>query len=111
MDKIVLFWILFGGIAFAFALAVQMRVMIAIVLRRALMARETELGRADANAAIMLAAGGKDDRAAQDPRVLHLVESYPNPLHHLRRARRASIITPVLLFALVLIGRFGIGVI
>lgn len=111
MNKIVLFWILFGGLAFAFALAVQMRVMIAVVLRRALMARENTLTREEANAAVIAAAGVQSLERAADQCALHLRETYPNPLRHLRRARRASMIAPVLLLVILLIGRFGLGVI
>lgn len=109
MEKIVLFWIVFGVLGFAFALGVQMRVMIALVLRRALMAREAGLDEGKANAAIIEAAAADGDALGQ--RAAHLVEVYPQPLRHLRLARRVSIITPVMLLMLLLVGRFGIGVI
>lgn len=116
MDKTVLFWILFGVLGFGFALAVQMRVMVALVLRRALKAWRTDLeDRAKANSAVVWAAGSKPLPDATKPwlseAVAHLQATYPMPLNHLRKARRYSTILPVLLIVLVAVGRFGLGVI
>jgi len=47
-------------LAFAFALAVQMRVMGALVLRRALFAWNTELDRTKANTAVVWASGRRN---------------------------------------------------
>ena len=116
MDKTVLFWILFGVLGFAFALAVQMRVVTALVLRRALGAwRESFLDREKANRAVILAAGGAPlsseiDTDTQDA-TRHLRDTYASALGHLRTARRYSIIAPVLLLGLVAIGRTVLGVI
>ncbi|MEL6413946.1 MAG: hypothetical protein AAFQ15_03280 [Pseudomonadota bacterium] len=116
MAKIVIFWILLGGLGFAFALAVQMRVMIALVLRRALKAWRPEFeDRIKANAAVIAAAGEQpipDDMAAEMmTAVEHLRVTYPNPLSHLRTARRYSVVTPVLLLAVLAMGRTILGVI
>ncbi len=120
MSKIVLFWILLGGVGFAFALAVQMRMMTALVLRRALQAWRDEFhDREKANAAVVLAAASGDMTADPDPLLdpvtkdgaSHLRSVYPNPLVHLRTARRYSVITPVLLLGLVIAGRTILGVI
>ncbi|MEM6534680.1 MAG: hypothetical protein AAGA24_04445 [Pseudomonadota bacterium] len=109
MDKTVLFWTIAGLLGFAFALAVQMRIMVALVLRRAVMAKYADMDRSAANAAIMAAAapGGRD--RAQSEAVGHLVSTYPMPLSHLRRARRASLVTPVILIAVLALGRLQWG--
>ena len=111
-----LFWLLFGVLGFAFALAVQMRIVTALVLRRALGAwREVFLDRQKANRAVILAAGATplaDNLEPDMPEaVAHLRETYSSALGHLRTARRYSIVTPVLLLALVAIGRTILGVI
>ena len=116
MEKLVLFWIMLGVLGFAFALAVQMRVMIALVLRRALQAWRPALqDRELANAAVMLAASAEPvaDAEQQDlaDAVDHLRSVYPNPLAHLHTARRYSLIMPVLLVALLALGRTVLGVI
>ena len=115
MAKIVIFWILLGGLGFAFALAVQMRMMIALVLRRALKAWRGEFeDRAKANAAVILAAGAADTEVDPEPALQdaaqHLRETYPKPLAHLKTARRYSVVTPVLLLVLVIVGRTVPGV-
>lgn len=107
--QIVLFWTLTGLAAFGWALAFQMRVMVALVLRRALAETDGTLGhRQKANAVVALAVrpGTCDDINAQ-----HLRESYPAALGHLRTARVLSGVLPVLLSALLGLGRFVWGVI
>ena len=116
MDKAVLFWILVGGLGFAFALAVQMRVIVALVLRRALKAwREDLSDRIKANAAVVSAAGDQALPPDAEPWLRdaaeHLKTTYPNPLRHLRTARRYSLILPVLLLGVLCLGRFIWGVI
>lgn len=102
---IIVYWTLVVLAAFAFALAVQMRVMIGIVLRRALQARFPDGEDAGYRSAVAAAA----NRAPGDPLANHLTESYPRPLDHLRMARRWSRIAPVLLLGLLLIGRYKLG--
>ena len=116
MAKVVFFWIVLGGLAFAFALAVQMRMMIALVLRRALKAWNTAFeDRAKANQAVVLAASQAGSGDVLEPEmtaaVTHLRTTYPNPLSHLRTARRYSLVTPVLLVVLLALGRVILGVI
>ena len=111
MDKIVLFWILLGVAGFAFALTVQMRVMIALVLRRALADWSPAFAdRVRANAAVVRAADAaplSDHISSEvDAAAAHLRATYPNPLRHLQTARRYSLITPILLIALLAAGRF-----
>ena len=115
MDKTVLFWILFGVLGFAFALAVQMRIVTALVLRRALGAwRARFLDRQIANQAVMFAAAADDPSETTDTdigeAIAHLRETYAPALGHLRTARRYSIIAPVLLLALAAAGRTVLGV-
>lgn len=116
MDKTVLFWIVLGGLGFAFALAVQMRVMVALVLRRALMAWQPAFeDRVKANQAVVLAAAAEPvpDETDEDLATAaeHLRGLYPMPLGHLRKARRYSVILPILLLGLLGLGRVALGVI
>lgn len=98
---------------FAFALAVQMRVLIGMVLRKALAARDNRLDAGQANAAIGWAAGRTDVPVDAEswlaPQVDHLRSEYPRPLAHLQIARRWCVISPVLVVLLVAIGRFRLG--
>ena len=115
MEKTVLFWILFGVLGFAFALAVQMRIITALVLRRALGAwRERFLDREAANKAVVLAAApavpSDDLEADLSDAVAHLRATYASALQHLRTARRYSVILPVGLLGLVALGRTVLGV-
>lgn len=114
--KIVIFWIVLGGLGFAFALAVQMRMMIALVLRRALKAWRPEFeDRIKANEAVVGAASEaaipESAPSGLSEAINHLRTTYPNPLSHLRTARRYSVVTPVLLFAVLVLGRIVLGVI
>lgn len=109
MDKTLLFWILVGGLGFAFALAVQMRVITALVLRRALKDWRDEFAdRVKANAVVMAAAS---QAPAENDAVAYMQETYPSPLAHLRKARRYSVILPVLLIGVLALGRLVWGVI
>ncbi len=116
MDKTVLFWIVLGSLGFAFVLAVQMRVITAMVLRRALKAWRPALeDRLKANQAVILAAAatpvpGDTDTDIADA-AAHLRSVYPMPLGHLRTARRYSILLPILLLGLLGLGRLVLGVI
>ncbi len=116
MDKTILFWILVGGLGFAFALAVQMRIIVALVLRRALRDWREDLGdRVLANQAVVLAASKDTPTTAGDAAIAsaaeHLRATYPNPLGHLRTARRYSTLLPVLLIGVLVLGRLTWGVI
>jgi len=102
---IVVYWILVIIAAFAFALAVQMRVMIGIVLRRALKAKFATSEDADQRVAVVAAGNGAPTEALSN----HLTETYPRPLDHLRMARRWSQIAPVMLLLLIVAGRFKLG--
>ncbi|NBC20541.1 MAG: hypothetical protein GVY06_05775 [Alphaproteobacteria bacterium] len=108
MTADIAFWSLFAALVFGFALAVQMRVITAHVLRKALQAHDASLTPAMAGKAVVLAArpGTMEDipdglRAC----VAHLLATYPRPLSHLRLARRASLALPVAIVILVAIRR------
>ena len=92
-----------------------MRMMIALVLRRALKAwRPVFEDRALDNQAVILAASDEEGSNANgdvEDAAQHLRTTYPNPLSHLRTARRYSVVTPVLLIGLLALGRIGLGVI
>lgn len=100
----ILFWAAFAALGFAFALAVQMRVITAHVLRKALEAHDPALEPAQAGAAVVHAANGGAPAGAGDwlmSASAHLIETYPKPLSHLRIARRASLVMPVAILVLV----------
>jgi len=104
----VMFWIMVVGLAFLLALAVQMRMMIAHVLRKAVMAHDGGLDVTQAAALVAAAAGaeseaGAGDRAARARH--HLRAVYPRPLGHLRIARRACLVLPALLLAVFILRR------
>lgn len=112
--QLVLFWGLVIIVAFAAALAVQMRMMIGVVLRRALRAWRPELEDPQkANQAVLGAAGDNPLPDDAEPwladTVAHLRTTYPNPLSHLRTARRYSVLAPIVLFGVLAYGRIGLG--
>lgn len=102
----VLFWTLAVVIVFAILLAAQMRMIISIALRRALAAKfggtpnEVEYR----GAILSLGRGPADTEARQ-----YLEAEYPNPLAHMKLARRVSLAGPIALLAVVAIGRFWLG--
>lgn len=104
----VLFWALVILTAFAIALAAQMRMMISVVLRRALAAKfGGEPSDAVYRAAIFaIGRGPADSEAGQ-----YLQAEYPRPLTHLALARRISLFAPLVLLVVVLAGRFALGAI
>jgi hypothetical protein len=104
----IVFWILLGMAIFAFALAAQMRMIISVALRRALAAK---FGGLPTDAAYRLAVVEAASPAQASEAAIHLAKTYPNPLSHLRLARRASLIAPVLILLILIIGRFALGVI
>ena len=110
---IIIYWTIVVLAVFAFLLAVQMRVMIGVVLRKALIARTPDLDAGKANAAISWAANTAElpgeTRMWLREQVDHLRGEYPRPLGHLRIARRWCIIGPLLVILLVAIGRFRLG--
>jgi hypothetical protein len=105
---IILFWVLAAALAFAILLAAQMRMLVSIVLRRALAAKFGGKHTDTAYRAAIYDAG----RAAPDSEHAHYLSAqYPKPVAHLVLARRVALIAPGLLLILVLAGRYALGVI
>ena len=114
MMALVWFWIVLGGLGFGFALAVQMRIMIALVLRRALQAWRDGFEHRAAADSVIVNAASQEDASGDQAHLLgvqHLRTTYPMPLSHLRAARRASYLLPPLMLVWLALGRFGLGVI
>ncbi len=103
-----LFWILLGLGLFAFVLAVQMRMIISVALRRALAAR---FGGLPTDTAYRLAVVDAATPTPASEAALHLAQTYPNPLSHLRLARRTCLIAPLFILLVLAAGRLVLGVI
>lgn len=107
-----IFWIIFGLLAFAFALAVQMRLMIGVVLARALRARDSDLSIAESRAAAIFAghghAGVKHEKGLSGA-IAHLQDAYPDQLDQLRLARRVCLAAPVAIVLLIAVSRVWSG--
>lgn len=104
---IILFWALVILLAFAIALAAQMRMMISLVLRKALADKFGGYPIDPAYRAEIMAAR----KFSPQTEYGHYLETeYPRPLSHLALARRVSLLAPLLLLAVVLAGRFTLGV-
>jgi hypothetical protein len=101
------FWIVLGAIGFAFVLAVQMRGVIGMALKRALQAKFTDLEIADQRKAVVDAG----NLSGASPASLHLIDTYPNQLSQLRLARLVSKIAPFLLVIVLVVGRWYMGAI
>jgi hypothetical protein len=105
---IIVFWILAALLGFAILLAAQMRMLLSIVLRRALAAK---FGGKHTDAAYRTAIYDAGRAAPDGPHTLYLSTEYPKPLAHLALARRVALIAPGVLLLLVLTARYGLGVI
>jgi len=102
MAGTVLFWIVLGVTGFAFALALQMRMMIGVVVARALRARDQELSVPDSRLAVVKAGDGETGEPAID----HIHATYPAQVRQLRLARRVSVVVPVFIVLVLLAGRY-----
>ena len=108
MTGTILFWTCLALAAFAFALAVQMRVMVALVLRKALAAKYGgEANGSEYRDAVLQAAND----APESTEAQHIIDTYPRPLSHIRLARLVCLVAPPALFVILLAGRFVLGVI
>ena len=105
---IIAFWVLAALLAFAILLAVQMRYLLSVVLRRALAAK---FGGKHTDAEYLTAIYEAGRKALDTDHARHLSTEYPVPLSHLALARRVALVAPGLLLLLVLAGRFGLGAI
>ena len=92
-------------VAFAFALALQMRLMTGLVLRRAARAKFDELEDGTARFAVVhaVAGTGLEEGDTVGEAASWLRAEYPSAIRHIRIARRATAVTGVLFLA-VLIG-------
>ncbi|MEM7661372.1 MAG: hypothetical protein AAF292_03915 [Pseudomonadota bacterium] len=105
---ILAFWIVFGLLAFAFALAVQMRVIIGVILARALRARDAELSIPDSRAAAVFAGhghAGEPGGSGLSGAIAHLHATYPAQLNQLRLARKVCLVAPAGIVLLIAIAR------
>jgi hypothetical protein len=102
------FWILLGLGLFVLVLALQMRMIVSVALRRALAAKFGGLPTDTAwrVAVVEAAAPFPASEAA-----LHLAHTYPAPLSHLRLARRTCLIAPLFILLVLAAGRLVLGVI
>ncbi len=103
-----LFWSLMILAGFALALAVQIRLLISYALRQALAAK---FGGERSDAAYRLAVAGAGRLPPDSEAARHLAVTYPVQLRQLALARRVTLIAPALLLALLLAGRFLLGVV
>lgn len=97
------FWVLLGVFSFAFVLALQMRLMIGVIVARALRARDENLDIAASRLAVVKAGNGQTGEATID----HIHATYPEQMAQLRLARRVSIILPVFISGLLILGRLS----
>lgn len=104
---IILFWTLTAALGFAILLAAQMRMLLSIVLRRALAAK---FGGKHTDAEYRTAIYDVGRIAPDSEHTRYLSTEYPKPLAHLQLARRVALIAPALLLLLVLTGRYALGV-
>ena len=99
-------------VAFLFALAVQMRVMAGLVLRRAAQAKFSELKDGTARFAVVHAVAGTDKLDAGDAvgeAATWLRTEYPAAIRHIKIARLATAVTAVLFLAVLVTWRFTAG--
>ena len=100
----VLFWTVFAALCFAFALAVQMRIVLGVIVARALRARDETLDIAPSRLAMVRAGNGERGDELTD----HIHATYPEQVCQLRLARKVSVITPGLIVLTVALWRvFG----
>jgi hypothetical protein len=104
----ILFWILVALLGFSILLAAQMRILLSIVLRRAL-AEKFGGKHTDARYRTALYEIGRGAPASED--TVYLSTEYPRPLAHLALARRVALIAPALLLAVFLAGRYALKVV
>lgn len=105
---IIAFWILATLLGFAILLAAQMRMLVSIVLRRALAARFGG-NHTDTQYRTAICEAGRTAPASEHAR--YLAEEYPNPVAQLTLARRVALFAPALLLLLALAARYLAGLI
>ena len=114
MNAELAFWILFGVALFALALAVQMRLMVAKVLRVSVAAHHRDLPADEVALSVRASPPGPVSGEAS-PQVMEVRDwvraQHPGAVAHLARARRWSRVMPVVVIVILAIGRIGLGVI
>ena len=99
-------WIVLGVTGFAFVLAAQMRMLISVSLRRALADRfGGDYRSADYRAAVAATTAP----APEGEYASYIVETYPQPLSHLRLARRVTYTAPMAILLSLAYLRFAAG--
>lgn len=101
----IILFILLGLTVFALLLALQMRWMISVALRRAL---SEKFGGLPSDVAYRQGVADAGRRVSHNDVSAHLNTTYPNQLGHLRIARRVSIYTLPVIIALLVVLRFGL---
>ncbi|WP_300377542.1 hypothetical protein [Henriciella sp.] len=97
---------------FAFALAVQMRILAGIALKRAVRAKFTELDDGKARFAVANAVSGKrelEEGDAAGDAAQWLSAEYPRAIGHVRLARRATFAMGAVLLAVIACWRLTAG--
>ncbi|MEM6411438.1 MAG: hypothetical protein AAF683_07875 [Pseudomonadota bacterium] len=105
---ILTFWVLFGVLAFALALAVQMRVVIGVILARALRARDPDLSIHDSRAAAVFAGHGHAGVPGENGLsggIAHLQDTYLAQIDQLRLARKVCLVAPIGIVLLIATAR------
>lgn len=105
---IIVFWTLSVILAFAILLAAQMRMLLSIVLRRALAAKFGG-NHTDPQYRAAIYDAGRTAPGSEHAR--YLAAEYPDPVSQLTLARRVALIAPALLLVLVLAARYLLGLI
>lgn len=104
----IVFWTLAALLAFAILLAAQMRMLVSIVLRRALAAR---FGGNHTDTEYRTAIYDAGRTAPESEHARYLSAEYPNPVAQLTLARRVALVAPALLLLHVLAARYLLGLI
>ncbi|WP_084399508.1 hypothetical protein [Henriciella aquimarina] len=97
---------------FGFALAVQMRLMAGMSLRRAAREKFPDLEDGPARFAVVAAVNGPDQLEAGDDvgdAAKWLAAEYPRAIDHIKRARKATLIAPALIVVIALMWRLTVG--
>ena len=114
MAQTIAFWLVLGLAGFAWALAVQMRIVVAKVLRLAVRAEYPDLHDNDVRAIVRASVSAAEGQGL--PPGLQGVHAWLRSTHgravgHLGRARRASLLLLPVIAVILVIGRAGLGVI
>ncbi len=112
MDQVIVFWIVLGVTGFGWALALQMRMMVAKVLAISVAAQYPQVHHNDIRAVVRaspLAVAPAGFSAELKGMRDWVRERHSGAVGHLARARRWSVILPVVVLVLAVVGRFKLG--